>query len=531
MWGDAARETLFLSAWSADDLAYVFVVYAVIGFLMGLAYTFVADRISNGLLLKIIMGIMILWLVSVRVMLETNGGPRGVVYPYFYLVYSAFRDLSTMHILIYINDFYDTRASKRALPLMLSAGIAGGTLAGFTAKLLNQWIGLENTPLAWAVTLAICFVVILIIERRLSGDLGQIERLRKKALASVGMTGTHRAKKSGGLQHLLEGFQFVRQSGLLRGLAVATFVMVVLMNLLIYQSSRVFAGHFVNNPDGLFNFYGVLGGISNVGGLLIQSLFLSRLVNWLGVGSMNLFFPIVTLGVVSAINFFPGLASAVFSRLDHSAIKQTFRNPLDAMLYNSVPLNSKARARGFIGGFIVPIGTLASGLVLLAIKSQLVTGGLLISIGIGTALLYVLVMFNVRREYGRSMTSLLAGDELAIFHQDQSEVLPPDPSTVLWLRDKLQSLPADSMPMVRPSSSARYYMTWIPVLPCLLSSRWQTSAAHSSAKASSNCWINPTSTRLILSVSASVVWTTPSLWCVKRRQVHCSTLLNAMPDG
>ena len=144
MWGDAARETLFLSAWSADDLAYVFVIYAVIGFIMGIAYTFVADRISNGLLLKIIMGIMILWLVSVRFMLETNGGPRGIVYPYFYLVYSAFRDVSTMHILLYINDFYDTRASKRALPLMLSAGIAGGTLAGFTAKLLNQWIGLEK---------------------------------------------------------------------------------------------------------------------------------------------------------------------------------------------------------------------------------------------------------------------------------------------------------------------------------------------------------------------------------------------------
>lgn len=442
MWGDAARETLFLSAWSADDLAFVFVIYAVFGFIMGIAYTFVADRISNGMLLKIIMGIMVLWLVSVRVMLVTNGGPRGAVYPYFYLVYSAFRDLSTMHILVYINDFYDTRASKRALPLMLSAGIAGGTLAGFSAKLLNQWVGLENTPLAWAATLAVCFVIILVIERRLGDDLGQIERQRKKSLTSH-ITGNHSAKKSNGLQNLREGFGFVRQSGLLRGLAVGTFVMVVLMNLLTYQASRQFAIQFANNSDGLFNFYGILGGISNVSGLLIQSLFLSRMINWLGVGTMNLVFPIITLGSISAINFFPGLASAVFSRLDTSVIKQTFRNPLDAMLYNSVPVNSKTRARGFINGLIVPIGTLAAGLILLAIKSQLITGVVVTSIGIGMALLYVLVMFNVRREYGRSMTSLLAGDELAIFHQDQSEVLPPDPATVIWLREKLQNLPAD----------------------------------------------------------------------------------------
>jgi ATP/ADP translocase len=223
---------------------------------------------------------MVLWLISVRVMLETNGGPRGAVYPYFYLVYSAFRDLSTMHILLYINDFYDTRASKRALPLMLSAGIAGGTLAGFTTKLLSQWVGLKNTPLVWAVTLTLCFITILIIERRLNGDLEQIERQRKKSL-SDNTTGKHNAKRSNGLQNLREGFQFVLQSGLLRWLAVGTFVMVVLMNLLIYQSSRAFAIQFANDPNGLFEFYGVLGGISNISGLLIQSLFLSNMINWL----------------------------------------------------------------------------------------------------------------------------------------------------------------------------------------------------------------------------------------------------------
>ncbi len=440
MWGDAARETLFLSAWSADDLAFVFVIYAVIGFIMGLAYTFVADRISNGLLLKIIVGIMILWLISVRFMLMTNGGPHGFVYPYFYLVYSAFRDVSTMHILMYINDFYDTRASKRAIPLMLSAGIAGGTLAGFTAKLLNQWIGLENTPLAWAVTLALCFIVILMIERRLTDDLEQIERQRKKSISAAG---TKNTKKASGLQNLREGFNFVRHSGLLRGLAAATFVMVVLMTLLTYQASHEFAIQFAGNPDGLFNFYGILGGISNVAGLLVQSLFLSRLINWFGVGTMNLFFPIITLGAISVINFFPGLASATFARLDYNAIKQTFRNPLDAMLYNSVPLNSKTRARGFIGGFIVPIGTLAAGLIVLAVKSQFITGPLLIPIGLGLALVYVLIMINVRREYGRSMTSLLAGDEISIFNQDQSEALPTDPTTALWLREKLKAVPAD----------------------------------------------------------------------------------------
>ena len=76
---------------------------------------------------------------------------------------------------------------------------------------------------------------------------------------------------------------------------------------------------------------GILAGISNVAGLLIQSLFLSRLVlNWLALARWTCLFPVVTLGAVSAINFFPGLASATFARLDYNAIKQTFfRNPLE----------------------------------------------------------------------------------------------------------------------------------------------------------------------------------------------------------
>ncbi|MCQ3936031.1 MAG: hypothetical protein DPW18_03170 [Chloroflexi bacterium] len=436
MWGDAARETLFLSAWSADDLALVFVAYAVLGFIIGLAYAFVADRISNGLLLKIIMGVMIVWLVSVRILLETNGGPRGAVYPYFYLAYSAFRDLATMHILTYINDFYDTRAAKRALPLMLSAGIAGGTLAGFTTSLLNRLFGLENTPLIWAVCLAGCFILVMGIERRLRGDLEQIERRRQQAYS-------RKKTEKGGLQNLREGFEFVRRSGLMRALAIATFAMVVLMNLLIFQSSRVFAGEYANDPDGLFAFYGLLGGVSNMGGLLIQSLLLSRLVNWLGVGTMNLLFPFLTLGSVAAINAAPGMASGIFARLDTNMLKQTFRNPLDAMLYNSIPVNNKARARGFVNGVIVPAGTLSAGLIILAVKMQAFSMPMIVGIGLGTAILYVLVMFTVRREYAKALTSLLGGDELALFQQDASEAVPTDPATVKWLRQKLESLPAE----------------------------------------------------------------------------------------
>jgi CRP-like cAMP-binding protein/HEAT repeat protein len=436
MWGDAARESLFLSAWKADDLALVFVAYAVLGFVIGLAYTFVAGRVSNGRLLKIIMGVMVVWLLSVRLMLETHGGPRGAVYPYFYLAYSAFRDLATLHILIYINDFYDTRAAKRALPLMLSAGIAGGMLAGFTAPLLTGLFGLDNAPLMWIAALAGCFLLIAVVERRLPNDVEQIERRRKQARSK-------KRSEPGGLDNLRQGFEFVRRSGLLRTLSVATFAMVILMNLLHFQSSIVFADLFPDRDD-LFAFYSVVNGVSSAIGLAIQSLLLSRLVNWLGVGTMNLAFPLLTLGAVAAINAAPGMLTGIFARLNFNMFKQTFRNPLDAMLYNSVPITQKARSRGFVNGVVVPLGTLFAGLIVLAVRMEAFTLPLLAWIGLGIALLYLLAVFTVRREYARSMASLLAGDELALFQQDISELGLNDPATVKWLRQRLESLPLDS---------------------------------------------------------------------------------------
>ncbi|MCB0132443.1 MAG: hypothetical protein KDD78_16390, partial [Caldilineaceae bacterium] len=100
-WGALACLTLFLDNWPAEDLSFMFIGSAVIMFAVGLAYSSFADRVSNFRLLLFIVLITALWLLSVRVLLVTNGGPFGLVYPYFYLVYDLVRDVSVLHLLTY----------------------------------------------------------------------------------------------------------------------------------------------------------------------------------------------------------------------------------------------------------------------------------------------------------------------------------------------------------------------------------------------------------------------------------------------
>ena len=249
IWGESASETLFVSAWSAEDLSLMFVGNAVLAFGLALAYAAYADRFSNERILQGMVIAMIAWLVSVRLLLDVAGGPHGAVYPYFYLINLAFRDLSTLQIVTYINDFYDTRAAKRVIPMMLSASVVGATLAGFTNPLLSRTIGVANVPILWIVPLAAVLVLVAVIRRALPAELGQIDRAREAAVHS----GTP-------VQNLAEGLAFVWGTGLLRWLALATFAMVVLMRLLNVQASQVFVAAFSSDPQQLFNFYGVLGG-------------------------------------------------------------------------------------------------------------------------------------------------------------------------------------------------------------------------------------------------------------------------------
>lgn len=426
MWGEFTSETLFLLMWGADNLAWIFIGNAFLAFALALVYTLFVDRFSNARVLLVIVVGMIAWLLSVRVLFETHGGAFGAVYPYFYLAYGALRDLSTLHILNYINDFYDTRAAKSALPLMLSAGIVGSTLAGLSAPLLSQTIGLPNVTLIWAACLVLTLVVMWFIRRQLRVELRQIRQARLSANTPQGT-----------FANLRTGWVFVRESSVLRWLAVATFAMVVLMRLLNFQSSQVFLAHFQNNAAGLFNFYGLLSGIGSALGLTIQALFLSRLVSRLGVGVANLLFPSITFISIVALDFVPNLFSATFARLDFTLIKQTLRNPVDAMLFNAVPVHIKGRAKAFVNALIVPLGTLVAGVLLLSIQLGRLPFEVIIGGGILISAIYVAAAWRVRTEYGRALAQLLARDEMALAQLSQDEFAQSDPATLNFLMRRL----------------------------------------------------------------------------------------------
>ncbi len=429
-WADSASRTLFQLSWG-DLLSVIFLFSAPLALIAGLTYSYFAGRLNNERLLFIIIGLMMAWLISVQALLLAGVGlgERGPTYLYFFLGTLVFADVMAIHLLNYTNEFYDTRAAKQALPFILSASIAGSVVAGFSAPLLNQLIGLKAMPLAWAACLLGMLGLVFVMRRNTPPELAHLNQQRQLQRKNTRM-----------LQDLRADARLLGKMEILRWMAISTLVLVVLMKLLTIQSATIFNHLYVGNPTGLFNVYNVLDATFSLIGLAFSAVVFNRLIVRYGVGNISLVFPVLTAVIVFGINFLPelGLIVAALAYLDDRAFKKVFRNPIDAMFYNSVPVNIKGRARAFINSFTVPLGSLLAGLLGLAMASGgFITplAGALLSLCL--ALFYMGVSWLVKNAYSRAMIRLVADDELAPFRAGYAEQEESDPLLVRRLSVRL----------------------------------------------------------------------------------------------
>jgi hypothetical protein len=341
------------------------------------------------------------------------------------------RRRGALHLLNYINDFYNTRSAKLALPFILSASIAGSVVAGFSAPFLNGLIGLTFMPLAWIVCLAGIIGLALRARRVMPAELVQLRATQRQT----------QRKRTNIFKDLQNDARLLGKLDILRWLAISTLVLVLLMKLLTIQSASAFNQIYAGDPQGLFNVYNLLDAAASLIGLAFSSLIFNRLIVRYGVGSMSLVFPMLTVAIVGGINFLPqlGVLVASLAYLDDRAFKKVFRNPLEAMLYNSVPLNIKARARAFINSMTLPLGTLLAGLLGLAMaKGGLITPLAGAWLSFMLALFYLGVSWMVKNAYSRAMIHLVATDELAIFRAGYGEQEESDPLLVRRLAQRLR---------------------------------------------------------------------------------------------
>jgi len=321
-----------------------------------------ADRVDNRRLLIAISGIGVTAIAAGLFLLVA--GLTNLAYTVLYLVFVGVLNTFALHWWTFVNGFYDIRAAKRIVPVLASSNRVASGVAGLTVPLLNRAIAPSGIIFVWMSTLASVAVLAWLLPRILAGQAG--EAVSPTAAGSGGITLEAAAPARGSfLSNVREGFQYISQSAFLRWMALATLVLTLLLTFLNYRTSALLVQEF-GSQAAIANFVGLVTGVAN---------FCHAADSIVGAkphrrahrsGSATLIYPVATLGITASLIAFPGRITAGLAYFDRSTLRTTFQSSLEALLYNAVPAHVKGRARAFISGLVVPLGTILGGLLLLA---------------------------------------------------------------------------------------------------------------------------------------------------------------------
>ncbi len=402
-WGDAIVQAAFLQRVGVQYLPWIFIGNATCSILGIFIYSAYADRVSNT---RLLLGLLIISGIGIVLCLAWLAvGWFVAAYVLLYLVLNVpLLDLYNVHWATYVNGFYDIRAAKRIVPVLGTAECLAGIAAGLSMPLINRLLSPPSIIGVMFVMLAVMAVLAATMPRILHEKpetaLEQ-DNITKEGDRFKSFIRDYRA-------NLREGSNQIVRSPFLLWMAISTFSMTVLLAFINYGASAIFLEK-LKTTVAISDYIGVLSGVANLVVLPIQLLLLSRLITRLGLGNASLIYPVTTLAAVGGLAFAPTLGTAGLAYLNRTALRNAFRLPTDTLLYNAVPIRVKARTRAFIGGLLIPSGTIIGGLLLLTPLMRI--NWFLPAAMIVVALTFAVSAWMVRQNYRNALVDLLQQED------------------------------------------------------------------------------------------------------------------------
>lgn len=429
-WGVSIVEAAFLNTLGVVALPLFFVVRGMISIPILFTYTLFADRISNQRILT-----TILWISALAATVGLSllaSGAEALAFPLLYLILMLLDDVFVMHWYTYLNGFFDTRTAKRLVPPISAAALIGVVLAGFSIPVLAQHVAPIWIISAWLLTLLIVIGLAQYNRRYLPPP----PPPTPTALFSREHTQADEANPSETyLATMQAGYQYVAGSPLLRWIALASLLAMIMLVLMEYVTSA-FLLERLRTTEAIASFIGPVIALGSLLSFPIQFFLLGRLISTIGVGNAALIFPVGNLlisgGLVAAPSL-PTAGLAYASRNNFYPVAFTITN----LLYNAVPTRVQGRARAFTSGLILPAGAIIGGALLLGVQTLdlfWLPAGLLLLVGV----VYLATHWLIRKCYPDALLSTLEEDDLSLqLMRLASEPSMVDPTLLSLLRKKL----------------------------------------------------------------------------------------------
>jgi hypothetical protein len=382
--GSPGVEALFFDRVGVENLPYMYVALGILIAASSLAITALMGRVNRvRLYMSLPLG-MAASLVGARFLLAFD---FNWFYPLLWLGMELFWTLLNLFTWGLAGLSFDTRQAKRLFPLFSAGGIVGLTVGGLMTKPLVGWLNTENLLLVWAITLVAAFG----LARAISGQVSS---------RSVGQA----RKPAPFFERVIEGFDFVRRSELLRWMAWAAALFAVLYYAVVFPFSKAATAQF---PDlnSLTAFLGIFQGASMGAAFLASLLFANRIYARFGLMTAILILPLLYLSGFSVLLVLPAFSVLVIFRFCQLFWSEGVSEGANQALFNLVPLEKREQTRTFVRGVVNPLGVSVVGGMLLA--SENLPNSVMALIGAAGAVVTVALVWNARKSYVQALMDAL----------------------------------------------------------------------------------------------------------------------------
>lgn len=421
IFGRNARDSLFLKEIGLKYLPLMYVANGVFVVLCSLVYSAFVDRMPRALFVSITSGLFIGALVVSRLLLAWQ---LHWFYAGLYLVVQVIWLMSLMQFWTFAGDLFDTREAKRLFPVINLGGLLGMVAAGFGGKPLVTRFGTENLIALWAVLLLAATALVLFVGRRAKKDDAATAPRRKAP-----------AKSQSQVESFKEGWHNLKDSPLMRTVALITLAQWIVFTLVDYVFNAQTREHFHNNKDQMTAFFGTFRGMAGGAALVLQVFATSQLISRFGVGRTILVHPsflILSTGWM-ATRF--GFLSSCAAKFGDHVLLYTVQESSYQLLYNPIPLDQRGRMRAFVEGYVKPISmSIGGGLLVLA--ALFLSGSQLGQLSLVLSVAWFVLASRIGKAYfGALMGNLTQSQSVASAAAHQLTGMRDDQTAAVLLRE------------------------------------------------------------------------------------------------
>ena len=403
--------SLFLSHAGSENLPLFYVLIGLVSMPAYAVFSQLIDRFSRPQLFRYMLVFAIAMALGMRLLITLD--TLWVYYLIFIAIFFQWDLYNNILLPNLLMDYFTALEYKRYAPFMGMAQAVGILLGGGLTSVLSQFFTTEDMLLSLPFVCAVAIAQLMYLER----SQRRIETNRSQTPVNI-------------IEALRTFPDLVKRYPIILFLASSSFLLVIIYITSEFEYLSIYAQTFTNDRE-LTSFLGLLRVANSILQMVILYCFTRPLLQRLGVGRMNLVYPVTTLASLLGLAFNFNLKAAIATNVNSDGLYKGINLPVHQLNYNAVPHEFMGRVRSLSDGFFYAIGLTLAGGVLWIVQSFL-TLEQIIWIAISLTVLLLMVRLFMGNSYVQCLEVMLRSDALNLDEIGEGLMqLPPQSSPII----------------------------------------------------------------------------------------------------